>query len=356
MSLTSSRRWRWAVPGVAAAAIAGTALVTSTTASADEHPTLAPRTAGALLASLADVRVAGLSGQVVQTSRLGLPELPSSGAEGSLSLQSFASGSRTLSVWAAGPDRQRIALLGDAAESTVVRSGRDVWTYSSATTKVSHLVLPAERAADPAPAPELSVTPQAAAAQALAAVDPTTAVTVDATARVAGRPAYQLVLTPRDGRTLVGSVRLALDSATSLPLRVQVFARGGTKPAAEVGFTSISLRTPGDGVFRFTPPAGSPVTERTLPDRPADPPSPAVRPDTGATVLGRGWTAVAVLPGAATGLPAGGLLDRLTTPVPGGRLVTSALLTAFLRDDGTVFVGAVGGADLQRVASTGKGL
>lgn len=363
MSILSARRLRWAAP---VAALAGALVVANglpgSTASAGEHPRLPARTAGQLLASLQGVQVAGLSGTVVQTSRLGLPELPGSGGDATLSAQSFASGSRTLRVWTDGPDRQRVALLGQLAESDVVRNGADVWTYTSATKAVTHLALPSATAPAPTSAGEDATTPQAAAAAALKAIDPSTAVTVDTTARVAGRPAYQLVLTPRDSRSLVGRVQVALDSATSLPLRVQVFGRTSSSPALEIGFTDLSLRTPSAGIFSFTPPRGSTVTQRTLPGRPAGGAADA-RPqsaDAGAHVLGTGWTSVVVVPpsGSTSGARAGGnaTLDRLTTAVPGGRLLTSSLLSVLLADDGTIYVGAVRGADLQRVASTGKGL
>ena len=76
-------------------------------------------------------------------------------------------------------------------------------------------------------------------------------------------------------------------------------------------------------------------------------------------MLGTGWTSVLVVPpsdaeGATT--VQNSTLDRLTTPVPGGRLITSALVSVLLADDGSVYVGAVNGADLQRVAATGRGL
>lgn len=364
MTSLTFRRLRWAAPAVvAAAALAAAAGLPGVTASADERPDLPARTAAQLLSDLQGVSVAGLSGTVVQTSRLGLPELPSTGAEATLTPQSFASGSRTLRVYASGTDKQRVALLGQLSESDVVRSGRDVWTYTSSTREVTHLLLP-ERPQDDkdtAPVTEPAVTPQQAADAALAAIDPTTSVRVDSTARVAGRPAYQLVLTPRDPRTLVGRVQLALDSETSLPLRVQVYPVGAGTPALEIGFTELSLRTPDDSVFSFTPPSGSTVTERALPAPPAQDAAqdgaqePSGGPsDRGATVLGKGWTAVAVMPGVTA--PQSPLLDSLTTRVPGGRLVTSNLLSVLLTDDGTVYAGAVSGADLQRVAETGTGL
>src|SRR4051794_5815663 len=147
MTILSDRRWRWAVPGLAAAAIAAGAFAT-TNASASEHPRLPARTAGQLLAAVQGTHVTALSGTVVQTSRLGLPELPGAaqGGDATLSPQSFAAGSRTLRVWIAGPERQRIALLGQLSESDVVHNGRDVWTYTSATRAVTHTPFPVDPA------------------------------------------------------------------------------------------------------------------------------------------------------------------------------------------------------------------
>ena len=85
--------------------------------------------------------------------------------------------------------------------------------------------------------------------------------TTDPTAIVAGRPAYQLVLEPKDTSTLVGTVKIAIDGATHIPTRVQVFPRGSSTPAFEVGFTSFNPSTPSDSVFAFNPPPGATVTE-----------------------------------------------------------------------------------------------
>ncbi len=104
------------------------------------------------------------------------------------------------------------------------------------------------------------LTPQQAAEQALAAIDPTTAVSTDGTRTVAGRDAYELVLAPKDTRSLVGQVRLAVDAETSVPLRVQLFGRASADgPAFSVGFTKISFEVPGDDQFRFSPPPGATV-------------------------------------------------------------------------------------------------
>jgi hypothetical protein len=208
------------------------------------------------------------------------------------------------------------------------------------------------------------MTPMASAEKALAAIDPSTSVTIDRTAYVAGRSAYQVVLKPKDARSLVGSVWIAVDAQTKVPLRVQVFARNASSPSIQVGFTDVSFAAPSASIFRFVPPAGIKPKEEPVPlvgqQLTMAHDSTATGTATGTKFLGSGWTSVLQLK---TGNPAGtkgdnaaGLLDKVATPVPGGRLVTSSLLSVLLTDDGRVFVGAVSGADLQKVAASGRGL
>lgn len=349
-SSRTARRLRWALP-VGVGAVAAAVAVVPGAATAGDAPVLPPRTAADLLAQLGSSDVAALSGTVVETARLGLPELPA-GAGGSTGPLALATGSTTLKVWYDGPERQRIAILGALAEYDAVHSGRDLWTYSSGSHGVTHAVLPdggkagTARGDRPALAdPGTLATPRDAAGAVLAAVDPTTAVTVDPTARVAGRPAYQLVLTPRDPATLVASVRVALDSATGTPLRVQVWGTGDrTNPALEVGFTDVSFARPDASVFDFSAPPGATVTEQQLPaggvDRPADTADPTRRPEAAGVapeVLGQGWTAVLRFP--AGQVPS--QLDQIATPVEGGRVLRTALGSVLITDDGRVLAGAV---------------
>src|SRR4051812_17268573 len=102
MKLTRSSALRWAVPGVAAAAVAVAATGVLT---ADATPPLPPKTAAQLLVDLAGAQVDGLSGTVVQNSEIGLPALPA-GPHGSTSLTSLLTGTHTLRVWYAAPDKE----------------------------------------------------------------------------------------------------------------------------------------------------------------------------------------------------------------------------------------------------------
>ena len=115
---------RWAVPGVTALAlVAGGSAIQGIHAIADTG--LPARSAAQLLVDVQQARLDGLSGTVVQKSDLGLPSLPSAGSSGAIAssdLTSLISGTHTMRVWSAGPDKARMALLGTLGESDVIRN------------------------------------------------------------------------------------------------------------------------------------------------------------------------------------------------------------------------------------------
>jgi outer membrane lipoprotein-sorting protein len=327
----SSRRLRWGVPVAAAAVLIGigpaVAVIT-----ADAHGSLPPRTAAQLLADVHAAKVQALSGTVVETSDLGLPSLPDVGGAGgdSASFSSLVSGSHTMRLWYSGPDRVRLALLGQLGESDLVRNGTDLWAWSSGDNTATHWTVPTG-----------SARPMAPGAAAGAAMTPQT---TDPTAEVAGRPAYQLDLVPRDSRSLVGSVRIAIDGETHVPSRVQVFARGATRPAFQIGFTSFSTATPPASTFAFEPPPGATVKEGQAPT--ARPTALRHADVSGAApqVLGRGWTTVVVadVGDNRAGLPAAlSALPTVSGSWGSGNLLRGTVFSAVLTDDGRVAVGAV---------------
>jgi len=134
-------------------------------------------------------------------------------------------------------------------------------------------------------------TPQQAAHQILAALGPTTTVSVQRNVTVAGQAAYQISLAPKDSRSLVGRVQIAIDAAKHFPLRVQVFARGSASPAFEVGFTALTLGRPAASNFSFTPPAGAKVKKVSVPDAPLGFPLRLVLPPSGKdqSIAGGAW-------------------------------------------------------------------
>lgn len=136
-------------------------------------------------------------------------------------------------------------------------------------------------------------TPQQAARQILAAIGPTTTVSVQSNVTVAGQAAYQISLAPKDHRSLVGRIQVAIDAARHFPLRLQVFARGSAAPAFQIGFTAVTFGRPAASNFSFTPPPGAKVKKVAVPT------GPLAGPFGPGGLLGprRGWYAYAPLSG-----------------------------------------------------------
>jgi outer membrane lipoprotein-sorting protein len=228
-------------------------------------PAVAP---AQLLASTLDA-LAGpvtISGDVTTEADLGLPDLPAGLGGDSSGPASLMIGQQRFKVWLS-PDGARVARLLPFDEQDVVANRTDAWIWDSAKMTAAHLSLaalpapkaPAARVAQVSPPSTADVL--GVARQVLRAVQPYAEVSVDGTARVAGRPVYQLTLTPRSPLTRIGRIVVAVDSQTLLPLRLQVFARGAEQPAFVAGFTKVSFDPIDASTFQFTPPPGATVTQ-----------------------------------------------------------------------------------------------
>ncbi|HEX5294996.1 MAG TPA: hypothetical protein VFX25_39505 [Streptosporangiaceae bacterium] len=370
MELGRARRLRWAIPAGAVVAVA--ALIAGTeAATAQPSPTLPSRTAAQLVAGVAAAaRPVPLTGTYAETARLGLPSLPGGGDP--LSGLGLLAGTHTFMIWAGDARELRIAEPVSLGEADVRRFGNQIWLWDSRTQRATNIILPAtvsppgsapssSSSFSPAPAgsapPGMPLTPQQLGRRILAAIGPTTVVSVRANVTVAGQPAYQLALAPKDSRSLIGQVTIAIDARHALPLRVQVFARGASSPAVQAGYTALSFGAPAASNFTFTPPPGARVKTINVPAQPPRPrfrgrpggrPAPGTsagpgtsrnvridpatgRPEPGSglsgepgphlTVVGASWLSVLVVPPSAAPTTA-------QTPVPvydnGGHLVAYA--------------------------------
>ena len=372
-----TRPWmRWLPAAVVPAVIAGGALVTAFQAGAAVE--LPAKTPEQVLAMVASHQVHDLSGTLEQTSDLGLPQLPGNGPSSDSSTAGaleLLSAPHTARIYLDGPSNVRIQVMDTLAERDLVRHGNDLWLYSSKDNTATHVALPDRAAAGGIKAPGTPgtmppgnmQTPEELAQHLLKAVGPSTDVTVGRDAQVAGRSAYDLVLTPRTSDTLIGSVSVAVDSATGLPLSVQVQARGQDKPAFRLAFTALSLETPQASLFNFVPPPGATVKQQSLPARdpatgaqhqlPAKPGTPGTDGSKAAKpkVSGTGWDAVVELPSSSLppALLSSPLLAQTMRSVAGGRLLSTALVNVLLTDDGRVFAGSVPLERLQAAAAGG---
>ena len=367
------RPWlRWLPAAAAPVVIAAASLAGSLPAGASNP--LPAKTPAQVLELAAGHQVRAFSGTVEQSADLELPELPAAGkpagpaAPGSVaSVIELLSGKHSARLFVDGKDNARIQVMDQLAERDVVRHGSDVWFYSSKDNTAEHATLPAH-VQDPAQPKEHQGagvhTPADIAQQFLSRIDPTTAVSVGPDVSVAGRAAYNLLIEPRTDGTLVGKVAIAVDGENGMPLSVQVTARGAGTPAFVSQFTSLSLEAPDASVFAFTPPPGSTVKELPVPDKPHDP-SGAHTPGAmhgnakgNVSVTGTGWeTVVGTLRGSASAagsLLKDPLLSQAAVAVPGGRLLSTALLNVLITDDGRIFAGMVPAERLQSAAAAAQ--
>ncbi|NLU72506.1 DUF2092 domain-containing protein [Streptomyces sp. HNM0575] len=406
-------------------------------------PDLPKISAKELVAKMAASDTQQMSGTVKVSTDLGLPELPGiagggkqggglfgggrhgdgqpgekggkgPSADPQQKLMELASGDHTLRVAADGPEKQRVSIVEDASEYSFIHNGDEGWVYDSGSDSAFHMKAPkgaAEKHGEHGKGHGGlhgglgDVTPQKAAEQALKAADDTTSVTVDGTAKVAGRDAYQLLIKPKGAaHSTVDSVRIAVDADNGTPLKFTLSPKGGGEPAVDVAYTKVGFGKPDAGTFDFKPPKGTDVTEAG-PHGKADGrrlggPSEHVKPGEkgeskklkkfreskefkklrdekpkkgegfgpagpgGFDVLGKGWGSVAELDmgkGGASGFPGAGaggsggddakspqgkqLLDGFSDKVKGdfgtGRVFHTRLVNALMTDDGKVYVGAV---------------
>lgn len=310
-------------------------------ATAGEAPQLPSISAEELVQSVLSTKTPALDGTVKVDNNLGLPTTALPGGT-SLSLDAAH-------VYNDGNGNSKLSIEQGQADTTVVHNGNTVWTYSSKDNTATKTTVPADIARGETGDGQVS-DPAAAATQLLAKIRESSTVNVEGTARVAGRAAYELVLTPKPTeRTMLREVRVAVDSETRTPLRLAVMTYGTADPALQIAFSDIDFAAQPASEFQFTPPQGAKVTEKQ-----AEVPQ---KPDTGDTkVVGEGWDSVVVgtVPadtlqpkndGKGQSMDPRKLLSQFGKPVSGafgsGYVISTKAGTALITDDGRFAAGAV---------------
>lgn len=332
-----------------AVGVAGLVLLAGPAGAGEPPPVLPQISAEELVSSVLDTEIPAFAGSVTVNNNLGLP----------IQVPGLPSDDSPAKVYSAGDGRARLSLPSGTGERTVVNDGSTVWIWDSAdksVRKLSH-----DQADKPTTEGRLA-DPTGSAASLISAMRQDSTVTVDGTARIAGRSVYQLVLTPKPTeKTLLREIRVAVDSELRVPLELSVLANGQADPALRIGFTEFTPGAQDDGLFSFTPPAGATVTEGDKEKVPSKATQrdwlSAVQPQ----VIGTGWDTVlagklpaGLLTGTATGDATGkrgaaftpkALLDQFGKKVSGsygdGWLISTSVGGALVTSDGRVAVGAV---------------
>ncbi|HWR49059.1 MAG TPA: outer membrane lipoprotein carrier protein LolA [Pseudonocardiaceae bacterium] len=311
-------------------------------AGAGADPSLPPVSAEDLVASVLTAKVPALDGTVTVHNALGLPALPGVAAPLTQPVTTFR-------VWSDGQGHDRLELPSRNGEQVLIEDGTTLWYYDSSSRTATAL----ENGATPARQRPPVADPAQEARELVGAVRKYSTVTVDGTGTVAGRPVYQLVLTPAPiERTLLREVRVAVDSARRVPLQLTVLANGSPNPALQIGFSDLTVGPQDPALFHFTPPAGVKV------ERPKNEPRAGLPPGQhdGAMIhtQGEGWDTVVLgqLPPAQPPTQQGpahqdplAVIQRIGRPTTGpwghGWVIQTAVGTVLVTSDGRVAAGAV---------------
>ncbi len=213
-------------------------------------------------------------------------------------------GTSSVRVWWAGPEDWRTATLRPTGETDHWHhDGRTVrWVYESKRATLSPDV--------PVRLPiAVDVLPNVLGARVLEDALPEELDRIGS-ARVAGRTAYGLRLTPADPQSSIAHADVWADAATGVPLKVELVSSGDGSVALSTSLLDVSFEPPADDLLEFTPPPDAEVSyddtvdlaaaadryaERDIPETLADLPARAAGVRS-VGVYGRGPTLLLALP------------------------------------------------------------
>ena len=376
-----SRRW---LPAIVTPAIIAGVTALPLQASAVDLPDLS---ADELMVMMQAAEPAEFSGIVVKRSNLGLPTLELSSmlseaevermrektpeefaefvpevieTEGMAEAMELIAGEPRVRVFV-GETGMRAQILDRMSQRDLIVSGNTVWSYDSREQTATFAELDKQKLAEGeaqamaelnAYAAQIGLDltdPQAVSDYVMSLAGEDSVITVGTDHWMAGRTAYQLIVTPKSDVSMVASVVVSLDSETGMPLALSVNSVAQVEPAMEIAFESISFADQDEALFSFTPPAGTEVTnlnelESNKPDlemwMDMDEMEALEKPEP--EVLGEGWASVVMMSSAGDkDMFAEGLFAELMTEVAGGKVFRTPLVNVLVTDSGDIYAGAV---------------
>lgn len=266
---TRATRLRWAAATAVLVVVASVPTLATTTQNIalglGDHP-LTRSSAAAQLKRALDSAKVGFSGLSESRGTLGLPDFAALGDVSSL----LSSTTRTRVWWAsatawrvdtltAGGEHGTYAAPGDPRHSVIT------WNYASSALTTVHLADDTS-VNDIARLPRADdLIPPALGRRLLAGVSADDAVSIGTARPLAGRRTSVLRVRPADSRSTIGLLQVRLDSATALPLQVDVRNRQGQLVFTS-SFDSVSMQTPPLSVLQPPDPPDARRSETDTPD------------------------------------------------------------------------------------------
>jgi hypothetical protein len=217
----------------------------------------ATRTPRQLVAEARDSANLAFEGYAETTGTLGLPDLPRLGEVAAL-----LGGTTQARVWWRSPTAWRVDRVTATGESDTYATGAALTTWDFESHRVRYVF-----SASPVRLPRLDdLLPPQAARRILAGVTRADRITPLPAKRVAGRSADGVRIVPATTDTTVGRVDMYVDSATGLPLSVQLFPRNSSHSALTTHFLDVRLTRPTANVLTPRIPRDAHVDTVTAPD------------------------------------------------------------------------------------------
>jgi hypothetical protein len=180
------------------------------------------------------------SGYAESDATFGLPPLPAFS-----SVTPLLDGITRMRVWQAAPDRWRVDTLSDTGENDTYQVGASSYVWDSGEQLLTGIygaqTVRLPRAAD--------LTPAALAVRLIDDAGPDAKTGLLPPQRVAGQSAAGLEITPAAPQSTIARADIWASPASGLPLLVEVFDRGTTRPALETRFLQAGPWTPDSGVL-----------------------------------------------------------------------------------------------------------
>ena len=172
-------------------------------------------------------------------------------------------------LWASG-DKLRLELQasdagGGAGDVQVLLDGDRLTVIDPGANTVYRITLPKSAGTQSGQQANEPVPSVARIQQALTSLAQDATVSGAVPDNVAGRPAYNVRISPRHDGGLLGGAELAWDAEHGVPLRAAVFATGDANPVLELRATDISFGPVAAGDLTVPEPAGAKVVDLSPP-------------------------------------------------------------------------------------------